>query len=59
MPILEWRCASCGNETEEIRKIGDSDPPKEKCCDEPAPKRIIGKVNVRKGVSWGPGKGHW
>lgn len=62
MPIIEWRCENCGAEIEKILPIQKDGPypePEEHCCDARKLKRIIGKVSVNKGASWGLGKGHW
>jgi putative FmdB family regulatory protein len=61
MPIYEFRCENCSKTQEHIVKLSEADTfePSKDCCDKPEPKRFIGKVNIKKGASWGPGKGNW
>lgn len=40
MPIYQWRCNTCKEEFEEIRKIGDDKPPEHE-CESPDLQRIV------------------
>lgn len=61
MPIYEYRCESCGNTQEHIVKLSEIEEfePSKDCCEKSNPTRFIGKVNIKRGASWGAGKGNW
>jgi putative FmdB family regulatory protein len=33
MPIYVWKCTKCGNTVEELRKMGEDNPPESSKCE--------------------------
>jgi putative FmdB family regulatory protein len=62
MPMYIYKCEECEEEVAGIREVEDRDQlPEDPCpkCNATKWRRILCAPTIRKGFSWGPGKGYW